>query len=175
MNRLKELRQKNNLTLKELGKKVGMLDSTLSQYENGKRNPNDKVWQKLADFFKVSVPYIKGEIDINKIQKILQTMLLINCGDEALNSFNQGEFKGCNKEDKKRLAISYLSLLICQELNIDPYDQFLAVVKKYSKLIRLKPEEKDDFINQNMRCANSRNEKHDINAANKLLTFYDNL
>ena len=40
-NRLKELRQKNNLTLKELGKKVDMLDSTLSQYENEKRTPND--------------------------------------------------------------------------------------------------------------------------------------
>ena len=58
-NRLKELRQKNNLTLKELGKKVDMLDSTLSQYENEKRNPNDKVWQKLADFFSVSLDYIK--------------------------------------------------------------------------------------------------------------------
>lgn len=60
-NRLKELRQQNNLTLKELGKKVSMLDSTLSQYETEKRNPDNEVWEKLANFFNVSVSYIKGE------------------------------------------------------------------------------------------------------------------
>lgn len=37
-----------------------MLDSTLSQYENEKRVPNESVWQALADFFNVSVDYLKG-------------------------------------------------------------------------------------------------------------------
>ena len=60
MNRLKELRQKNNLTLKELGQKVGMANNTLSQYETGKREPKLSTWQALADFFKVSVPYLQG-------------------------------------------------------------------------------------------------------------------
>ena len=41
-NRIKELREKNNLTLKGLGKKVG-----------------------LADFFGVSVPYLQGYVEIN--------------------------------------------------------------------------------------------------------------
>lgn len=59
-NRLKELRQKNNLTLKELGKKIDIPNNSLSQYENGKRQPKIKIWQKLASFFKVSVPYIQG-------------------------------------------------------------------------------------------------------------------
>lgn len=60
-NRLKELRHKNNLTLKELGKKVSMLDSTLSQYENEKRNPSIAVWEKLASFYKVSVDYLQNK------------------------------------------------------------------------------------------------------------------
>ncbi|MCO6524997.1 MAG: helix-turn-helix transcriptional regulator [Candidatus Schmidhempelia sp.] len=59
-NRLKELRQKNNLTLKKLGDEINMPNNTLSQYENGKREPRQEVWQKLANFFKVSVPYIQG-------------------------------------------------------------------------------------------------------------------
>lgn len=71
LNRLKELRQKNNLTLKQLGQKLNMLDSTLSQYETGKRNPKNEIWQKLADFYGVTVPYIKGltysKYDIFKI------------------------------------------------------------------------------------------------------------
>lgn len=50
MNRIKELRQKNNLTLKELGQKIGMANNTLSQYETGKREPKLETWQALADF-----------------------------------------------------------------------------------------------------------------------------
>ena len=64
-NRLKELRQKNNLTLVELGKKVGLANNTLSQYETGKREPKLETWQKLASFFHVSVPYLQGFININ--------------------------------------------------------------------------------------------------------------
>ena len=64
-NRIKELRQKNNLTLVELGKKVGLANNTLSQYETGKREPKLETWQKLASFFHVSVPYLQGFININ--------------------------------------------------------------------------------------------------------------
>ena len=60
MNRIKELRKKNHLTLKDMGSKLNMLDSTLSQYENEKRTPNEPTWQALANFFNVSVDYLKG-------------------------------------------------------------------------------------------------------------------
>jgi len=60
MNRIKELRKKNHLTLKDMGSKLNMLDSTLSQYENEKRTPNEATWQVLADFFNVSVPYLQA-------------------------------------------------------------------------------------------------------------------
>ena len=59
-NRLKEIRQKNSLTLEKIGEKVGIAKNTLSRYESGKREPKLEVWQKLADFFKVSVPYLQG-------------------------------------------------------------------------------------------------------------------
>lgn len=60
MNRIKELRQKNNLTLRELGKKVDMSSSRISQYETGKREPKLETWKKLADFFDVPVSYLQG-------------------------------------------------------------------------------------------------------------------
>lgn len=74
MNRIKELRKKNNLTLKQLGQQLNMLDSTLSQYENEKRNPKKEIWQKLANFFGVSVPYLQGieAYSENDIFKIMQ-------------------------------------------------------------------------------------------------------
>ena len=59
-NRLKELRNKNNLTLRALGQKVNMSSSRLSQYETGKREPKLDTWQKLADFFNVPVDYLIG-------------------------------------------------------------------------------------------------------------------
>ncbi|MBP2056988.1 transcriptional regulator with XRE-family HTH domain [Lactobacillus colini] len=59
-NRIKELRKKKNLTLRELGEALKMRDNTLSQYENEKRNPKKETWQKLADFFGVSISYLQG-------------------------------------------------------------------------------------------------------------------
>ena len=68
MNRLKELREKNNLTLRELGEKVNMSSSRLSYYETGKRNPKLETWQKLADFFGVPVSYLQGTDDARTLR-----------------------------------------------------------------------------------------------------------
>ena len=64
-NRIKELRLKHNLTLRRLGKELDMYDSRISQYETCKRHPKFEVWQKLADSFGVSVPYLQGYVEIN--------------------------------------------------------------------------------------------------------------
>ncbi len=85
-NRIKKLRNDKKMTLKQLGEAVGMLDSTISQYETGKREPKLETWQKLADYFGVSVSYLQGitnEVDeaifnkaISEIKKILRTTKL---------------------------------------------------------------------------------------------------
>lgn len=76
MNRLKELRINKSLTLKqlssELNKKYDMVvsDGQLSNYENGKRQPrNSKFWEKLADYFGVSVAYIMGVSDDPEVKE----------------------------------------------------------------------------------------------------------
>lgn len=61
MNRLKEIRKKENLTLKALGEEVGLASNTLSQYENGKREPRLETWQKLASVLNVPIPYLQGQ------------------------------------------------------------------------------------------------------------------
>jgi len=67
LNKLKELRGKKGLTLKEmsalLNEKYGLniSDGQLSNYENGKRAPRDnKTWEILADFFGVNIGYVMG-------------------------------------------------------------------------------------------------------------------
>ncbi|MDR0922055.1 MAG: helix-turn-helix transcriptional regulator [Lactobacillales bacterium] len=61
MNRIKKLRKKEGITLKELSAIIGINDGQLSNYENGKRSPRDpKIWEKIADYFGVSVGYVMG-------------------------------------------------------------------------------------------------------------------
>lgn len=66
VNKLRELRSEKDFTLrtavKELNKKTGLSISpdTLAKYERGVREPKLVVWQKLADFYNVSILYIQG-------------------------------------------------------------------------------------------------------------------
>lgn len=61
--RLRELRKSKNLTMKELGGKMSLAESTISGYEIGNRKPDMEILQKLADFFEVSVDYLLGRTD----------------------------------------------------------------------------------------------------------------
>ncbi|MCK8638830.1 helix-turn-helix domain-containing protein [Fructobacillus fructosus] len=65
-NRLKELRKENNCTLDDIAKKTGIKRGTYNNYKNGKTEPKLATWQKLADFFDVSVGYLQGISDIRK-------------------------------------------------------------------------------------------------------------
>ena len=68
-NRIRELRHKKNMTLKELGNALRMRDNTLSQYENNTRVPKLETWRKLANFFNVSVEYLMGLSDQPHVPK----------------------------------------------------------------------------------------------------------
>lgn len=63
MNRLKKLRKENNMTLVELSKKLQIPRSTLNRYENEESEPKQETWEKLADYFNVSVGYLMGISD----------------------------------------------------------------------------------------------------------------
>ncbi|MGB2576967.1 helix-turn-helix domain-containing protein [Leuconostoc suionicum] len=65
-NRIKKLRENGNLTLKEVAKSVGIDFTTLSKYESGVvKTGKVQNWQKIADYFGVSVPYLQGISDID--------------------------------------------------------------------------------------------------------------
>lgn len=58
--RIKELRKKKNLTMKQLGEKLNLAESTISLYESNKREPDSITIAKLAMLFDVSVDYLLG-------------------------------------------------------------------------------------------------------------------
>ena len=171
-NRLKELRQKKNLTLKRLGKHVGMLDSTLSQYETGKREPGQEVWQKLAYYFGVSVSYIRGDLDTEMLTKIINTMYLIICNRIPMCSDRETID---NTEDSRTIAATELMLLMYQVLNLDHNKQFEEIVSKNANLLGIKGKAKLDYIRESSISATDENYQSDIENAKAWIKFYENL
>ena len=60
MNRMRELRKERHLTMKELGQKVGMSESTISLYETGKHDPDLETLNRIADALGVTVDELLG-------------------------------------------------------------------------------------------------------------------
>lgn len=77
-NRIKELRQKKKLTQKELAKELGITQTVVGKYEHGDINPRPDKWQKMAEFFGVSVDYLKGAWSKNEILKLIQDCYISN-------------------------------------------------------------------------------------------------
>ncbi|WP_418223529.1 helix-turn-helix domain-containing protein [Clostridium isatidis] len=62
--RLKELRKEKQLTIEQLAKDLGSAKSTISRYENNKREPKKDFLEMLSNYFNVSVDYLLGKTDI---------------------------------------------------------------------------------------------------------------
>lgn len=66
MLRLRELRKRCDLTMKEFGSRFGLAESTISQYETGKRQPDYEQLLKFSEYFGVSVDYLLGNDETKK-------------------------------------------------------------------------------------------------------------
>lgn len=60
INRIREVRKKQDLTLKELGTMVGAAESTMSQYEKGRREADHETLLKISKALGVTVGYLLG-------------------------------------------------------------------------------------------------------------------
>lgn len=78
MNRIKELRKKKKLTQKELAKELGITQTVVGKYEHGDISPRPDKWQKMADFFGVSVDYLKGAWSKSEVLKLIQDCYIEN-------------------------------------------------------------------------------------------------
>lgn len=52
---LKELREKKGMSQTELANRVGLKQTTISQYESGSRKPNLTMAKKLSDALEISL------------------------------------------------------------------------------------------------------------------------
>lgn len=70
MNNLAKLRKARRLTFTDLSIATGIVRSTLSEIENGKRRMTDKHARILADFFGCEVDYVLGADSIRGSEAI---------------------------------------------------------------------------------------------------------
>ncbi len=67
--RLKDLREDNDKTQKEIADYLGMKQPQYSRYENGLRDIPSDILIMLADYYHVSTDYIFGRTNNPKIMK----------------------------------------------------------------------------------------------------------
>lgn len=63
MNRLKELREERDLTVRKVDELTGINYMTLNNYENEVRDMSTKVIKQLASFYEVSIDYLLSNSD----------------------------------------------------------------------------------------------------------------
>lgn len=59
-NRIAELRKETGINQRELSERLGVAQTTVSAWENGRNEPDIETFQKLADIFKVNIGYVAG-------------------------------------------------------------------------------------------------------------------
>jgi transcriptional regulator with XRE-family HTH domain len=58
---IKKLRLEKQLTQEDLGRMLNKTKNNISQYETGKREPDNDTLSKLSDLFSVSVDFLLGK------------------------------------------------------------------------------------------------------------------
>lgn len=105
MLKLREIRARQKLTMKELGKKVGVSESAIGLYENGKRKPDFDMLLKLAEALDSSVPELTGTEELFgvKIRSALDKRYaaLDEYGKQAVDAVLDIEYRRCTGEVAK--------------------------------------------------------------------------
>lgn len=57
--RIKEVRKENNLTQTAFGERIGVKGNTITNYENGLRNPTDAVLLSISKEFGVNIEWLR--------------------------------------------------------------------------------------------------------------------
>lgn len=125
-NRIKEIRQEKKLTLKEVSSQLEQNNlkispDALAKYERGDREPKLETWQKLADFFGVSVPYLQGVSDIDdpNFYKNLELYLALIAESNSLENYKDKDFvKKLDASENERTKANFYLVFNLLEMGV---------------------------------------------------------
>lgn len=121
MNRIKEIRQEKNLSQTDIAKALGVTRQAISLYEKGDREPKLETWQKLADFFGVSVPYLQGVSDIDdpNFYKNLELYLALIAESNSLENYKDKDFvKKLDVSENERIKANFYLVFNLLEMGV---------------------------------------------------------
>ncbi len=121
MNRIKEIRQEKNLSQTDIAKALGVTRQAISLYEKGDREPKLETWQKLADFFGVSVPYLQGVSDIDdpNFYKNLELYLALIAESNSLENYKDKDFvKKLDVSENERIKANFSLVFNLLEMGV---------------------------------------------------------
>lgn len=75
---LKTLRLENNMSQVELARSLGLSANTISQYETGKRFPDQNGIIMICRFFNVSADFLLGLSELKRLSDDTQNNTLLN-------------------------------------------------------------------------------------------------
>lgn len=123
--RIKYLRNEKALRQEDVAKKLGIARTTYAMYEQGKREPDFNLLEKMAELYDVSVDYLLGRTDDpsplakkgdslpeltekeeQDIAKDLERMLKALDADNGYASFDGRDIEEMDEEDKELLKAS---------------------------------------------------------------------
>lgn len=176
-NGLKELRDKKGMSQSQfvqafnellISKKMKPITiPTYSRWENSLNSPTEKVWQQLADFFEVSVSYIKGEIDTEQLEKLIELTIFF-CFPKA--TLNNGK-EELDEEFKPFIIIGILSRM----LSLLGYDSKNKFQKVYQKAIHMVDDQITFGFLNNFKCVVDETIPDAEGITNNLLQAYEKL
>lgn len=98
--KIKKLRQRENIQQNDFAKKIGVSNVVLSRYESGERKPDYEVLQKIASYFDVSTDYLLGQSDNPRMTAEEEFQAFAN--DPELGRWYR-ELPESNEEDLQKL------------------------------------------------------------------------
>lgn len=134
-NRLRNLRISENITGVELGKILNVTKVAISNWESGKRTPDQETLTKIADYFDVTTDYLLGRTDNKKLtvkdEKSIQKDL-----KDIINDFKSGQagpafFNGQELSEKDLEVLEVGMEAILTTLKIQNKEKYTP--KKYKK------------------------------------------
>lgn len=98
MNRIKQLREENNITQIQLAKKLNKTQQTISLYENGTNEPDLDGYIILSKLFNCTVEYVAGKSDKRNPEKKDNDLL-----DLASMGFNADNYTPPTSTQKEQI------------------------------------------------------------------------
>lgn len=105
-NKIRDLRKEKKLSQNELGKSIGVSQTTVTAWETGRAEPASTYIKKLADFFNVSADYLLGRPEKKISSEEQETKDLKKFLEDNLdNGMTFGDGK-VTQEDREKLEIA---------------------------------------------------------------------